>query len=349
MSIRLFARNNHTTRGDFMTHLYNDARNFREELLEGYVSAYSRLIQRVPDASGVMIRGGTPSGKVAVINGGGSGHFPTFCGFVGEGFVTASVVGDVFTSPSAEQVARVTRAAHSDAGVLFCVANYSGDTMNFGLAEMEVQMEGIETATVIITDDVSSAPPASRDERRGIAGCFYVLKVAGASANRCDNLQTVAEFTRHANERVRSFGIAFGGCIVPGKTEPLFTVDEGKMELGLGIHGEPGIKTSAMLPASEIAKLLVDTVLSDTPAGAGGKVAVLLNGLGSTKYEEMFVLYKDVHTALGKAGLEVHTPLVREFATSLNMAGCSLSLFWLDDELETLLDAPANSPVYTVC
>jgi dihydroxyacetone kinase len=331
-----------------MTYLFNDARNFREELLEGYVSAYSRIIQRVPDASGVMIHGGAPSGKVAVINGGGSGHFPTFCGFVGEGFVTASVVGDVFTSPSAEQVARVTRAAHSDSGVLFCVANYSGDTMNFGLAEMEVQMEDIDTATVIITDDVSSAPPDSREERRGISGCFFVLKIAGASANRGDALATVAELASCANDNTRSFGIAFGGCTVPGKTEPLFTVDEGKMELGLGIHGEPGIKTSEFLPASEIAQLLVDTVLSDAPANNGGKVAVLLNGLGSTKYEEMFVLYKDVHKALGKAGLEIHKPLVREFATSLNMAGCSLSLIWLDDELETLLDAPANSPVYTV-
>lgn len=331
-----------------MTHLFNDARNFREELLEGYVSAYSRLIERVPDASGVMRRGAASSGKVAVINGGGSGHFPTFCGFVGEGFVTASVLGDVFTSPSAEQVARVTRAAHSNAGVLFCVANYSGDTMNFGLAEMEVQAEGIETLSVIISDDVSSAPPERWEERRGISGCFYVFKVAGASANRGDKLETVAEFASAANNRVRSFGIAFDGCIVPGKTEALFTVDPNKMELGLGIHGEPGIKTSELLPASEIAQLLVDTVLADSPVNANGKVAVLLNGLGSTKYEEMFVLYKDVHKALGKAGLETHKPLVREFATSLNMAGCSLSLFWLDGELEALLDAPADSPVYTV-
>jgi dihydroxyacetone kinase len=330
-----------------MTHLFNDARNFREDLLEGYVSAYSRLIERVPNASGVMLRGGSPKGRVAVINGGGSGHFPTFCGFVGEGFVTASVLGDVFTSPSAEQVARVTRAAHSDAGVLFCVANYSGDTMNFGLAEMEVQAEGIETATVIIADDVSSAPADRADERRGVAGCFYVFKVAGASSKRGDSLQTVSELASRASQRVRSFGIAFAGCIVPGKTEPLFTVAKGKMELGLGIHGEPGIKTSELLPASEIAQLLVDTVLADCPANAGGKVAVLLNGLGSTKYEEMFVLYKDIHKALKKADLETHKPLVREFATSLNMAGCSLSLFWLDDELEALLDAPANSPAYT--
>lgn len=331
-----------------MTNLFNDARDFREELLEGYVCAYSRLIQRVPNASGVMVNGGAPSGKVAVINGGGSGHFPTFCGFVGEGFLTASVLGDVFTSPSAEQVARVARAAHSDAGVLFCVANYSGDTMNFGLAQMEIQAEGIETATVIIHDDVSSAPPDSREDRRGISGCFFVFKVAGASASRGDQLGTVADFAARANDRTRSFGIAFAGCTVPGKSEPLFTVSEGKMELGLGIHGEPGIKTSDLLPASEIAALLVETVVADAPQNAGNKVAVLLNGLGSTKYEEMFVLYKDIHPALSAAGLETHKPLVREFATSLDMAGCSLSLIWLDDELEALLDAPVHSPVYSI-
>lgn len=330
-----------------MTKLYNDPANFREELIEGFVAAYSRFVKRVPDASGVMAVDAPQPGKVALVVGGGSGHYPAFCGYVGPGLATAAVMGNVFAAPSAEQVYRVTKAVASDAGVLYCYGNYSGDVLNFDMAEMRCQDEGIDVRTVRVTDDVASAPRGQEEERRGIAGDFFVFKIAGAAAARGDALDEVERLARKANDRTRSFGVAFGGCTLPGQSAPLFTVAPGRMELGLGVHGEPGIQSSHMRPAREVADLLLDTLLADAPPTAGSTVAVLLNGLGSTQYEEMFVLYKDVDRRLRAEGLTPYTPIVNEMVTSLDMAGCSLTLCWLDDELTALLDAPCASAAYT--
>ncbi len=330
-----------------MTRLYNDPVNFKEEMLEGFVNAYSRYVKRVPDASGVMALNAPKAGKVSVLVGGGSGHYPAFCGYVGPGLADGAAMGEVFASPSGEQIYRCTKAVASDAGVLYAYGNYSGDVLNFEMAAMRCSVEGFDIRSVQVTDDVASAPKGEEDDRRGIAGDFFVFKIAGASATRGDTLDEVERLTRLANERTRSFGVAFGGCTLPGKDSPLFTVDEGRMELGLGVHGEPGIRGADMQPASEIAAILVDTVLADTPAGAGSRAAVLLNGLGSTQYEEMLVLYKDVHLRLQTAGIDIYEPIVNEMVTSLDMAGCSLSLFWLDDELQPLFDAPCASAAYT--
>ena len=333
-----------------MTRLYNDPTNFRKEMIDGFVAAYGRYLRRVPDASGVMAHGAPTPGKVSVLIGGGSGHYPAFCGYVGPGFATGAVIGEIFTSPSTEQVYRCTQAIAADKGVVYSYGNYSGDVMNFDMAAMRCDTEGIDVRTVLVTDDVASAPPGKEDERRGIAGDFYVFKVASASADRGDSLDDVERYARLANARTRSFGIAFNGCTLPGQSEPLFTVEPGKMELGLGVHGEPGIATDEMRPAREVAGLLVKKLLDDVPSGlsggAGDKVAVLLNGLGAIKYEELFVLYGSVQQKLVDAGLALHKPIVTEMVTSLDMAGCSLSLLWLDEELETLLDAPCESPAY---
>ncbi len=329
-----------------MTHVFNAPTAFKDEMVEGFCAAYRRYVKKVPDASGVMAAGAPYQGTVALIIGGGSGHYPAFCGLVGEGLATGAVIGDIFTSPSTEQVYRCIKAIDGGAGVLLSYGNYSGDVMNFGMAESRAQAEGIDVRTVLVTDDVASAPPDQIEDRRGIAGDFYVFKCAGASAWRGDKLDTVEVVAKHANDRTRTFGVAFAGCTIPGQSGPLFTVDPGKMEAGLGIHGEPGVRTAEMLSASEIAKLLVETVLRDTPQGAGSEVAVLLNGLGSTKYEELFVLYKDVYKLLGKAGLKLHDPLVGEAVTSLDMAGCSLTLMWLDSTLTPLHDARAVTPAY---
>jgi len=327
--------------------MLNDAASFREEMIDGYATAYRRFLRRVPGASGVVARGAPRRGRVSVVVGGGSGHYPAFYGLVGEGMVTAAAIGDVFTSPSGEQAYRVAKAADGGAGLLFTFGNYAGDVMNFGMAEGRLRAEGTDARTVLVTDDVLSAPPAEAHRRRGIAGGFYVFKTAGASAARGDALDRVEELTRRANERVRTAGIAFAGCTIPGQTEPLFTVAPGQMEIGLGIHGEPGVRTAEQVPAREIARLLVDTLLAEAPAGGGGEVAVLVNGLGGTKYEEMFVLYSGVAPLLERAGLRVHEAQIGEFVTSLDMAGCSLTLFWLDDELRELHDATAASPAYT--
>lgn len=330
-----------------MTHVFNDPVSFREEMIEGYVAAFSRYLRRVPDASGVMANGAPAAGRVAVIVGGGSGHYPAFYGLVGEGMASAAVIGDIFTSPSGEQAYRVAKAVEGGAGILFTFGNYSGDVLNFGMAETRLRSEGIDARTVLVTDDVLAAPRSEAEKRRGIAGGFYVFKTAGASAARGDDLATVEALSSRANSRVRTVGVAFGGCTFPGRTEPLFTVDPGRMEVGLGIHGEPGVRTSERLPAREIAKLLVESILADAPADAGSRAAVLVNGLGATKYEELFVLFHGVAPLLRQAGIETHEPQIGEFVTSLDMAGCSLTLFWLDDELQELHDAPAASPAFT--
>jgi dihydroxyacetone kinase len=351
-----------------MTRLFNDPANFRQELIDGFVAAYGRLVRRVPNASGVMAVDAPQADKVTLIVGGGSGHYPAFCGYVGPGLADAAVMGNVFAAPSAEQVYRVTKAAAGARGVLYCYGNYSGDVLNFDAAEERCRAEGLDVRTVRVTDDVASAPKGEEDDRRGIAGDFFVFKVAGAAAARGDSLDEVTRLAQKANHRTRSFGVAFGGCTLPGQDAPLFTVAPGQMELGLGVHGEPGIQSSHMRPAAEVANLLLDTLLADAPALAttpedatpegaapagklgrrAGRVAVLLNGLGSTQYEELFVLYKDVDQRLRAEGLEPYHPIIAEAVTSLDMAGCSLSLLWLDDELQALLDAPCRSAAYTV-
>lgn len=328
-----------------MTKIFNDPTVFKDEMIDGFVAAYGRYLQRVPDASGVMLAGGPVKGKVSVLIGGGSGHYPAFCGMVGPGFATGAVIGDIFTSPSGEQVYRCTKALDAGAGVLYSYGNYSGDVMNFGMAEMRAELEGIDVRQVLVTDDVVSSDVF--EERRGIAGDFHVFKVAGASAWRGDDLDTVEALAQRANSLTRTFGIAFAGCTIPGQGQPLFTVAPNKMELGLGLHGEPGVETTDMLPAADIARLMVDRVLAAAPPNAGSHATVLVNGLGATKYEELFVLYKDIDRLLAAAGIDAYQPLIGEFATSLNMEGCSLTLMWLDDDIKPLYDAPVDTPAYT--
>lgn len=330
-----------------MKRMLNDPASFKEEMIEGFVAAYGRYLRRVPGASGVMAAGSPVEGKVSVLIGGGSGHYPAFCGMVGPGFADGAVIGDIFASPSGEQVYRCTKALDGGAGVLLSYGNYAGDVLNFDAAQERCRAEGIDVRTVLVTDDVASAPKGREGERRGVAGDFYVFKVAGAAATRGDDLDGVEEAARKANAGTRSMGIALAGCTLPGQSEPLFTVEEGHMEVGMGVHGEPGVRSSEFLPASGIAEILVDTVLADAPEGAGSRAAVMLNGLGSTTYEELFVLFRDVNRLLEENGVEPHEPLVGELVTSLDMAGCSLTVMWLDDELQGLHDAPAASPAYS--
>jgi dihydroxyacetone kinase len=328
-----------------MAHVHNEPTDFYKEMLDGFLLAYSRYVERVPGASGVMRRGGPVSGKVSVVIGGGSGHYPAFCGVVGPGLPDGAVVGDIFTSPSTEQCYRVGKALDGGAGVLFSFGNYAGDVMNFGSAEQRLRDEGVDCRTVLVTDDVASAKPEEREKRRGVAGDFPVFKAASAAADRGDSLDEVERIAMKTNDATFSFGVAFAGCTFPGQEEPLFTVAPGTMELGLGIHGEPGVQTVDAMSARELAKTLVDPVLAERPQGTR-RAAVILNGLGATKYEEMFVLWSSIEPMLIEAGVEIILPEVGELVTSLDMAGCSLTITWLDDELEELWRAPADSPAF---
>ena len=329
-----------------MTRITDDPAGFKDDWLAGYTAAYARYVQPVPGASGVMLAGGARGDKVGVVLGGGCGHYPAFAGLVGPGLADGAVVGDIFTSPSAEQAYRVGRHLEGGAGVVFAFGNYAGDTMNFGVARNRLGADGVDARIVLVTDDVASAPAERASTRRGIAGGLFVFKALGAASARGDAIGEVERLGRLANDRTRTLGVAFAGCTFPGATEPLFTVPAGKVELGLGIHGESGVRTVDDMTAEQLAATLVQPLLDERPVGAGRRAAVVLNGLGDTKYEEMFVLYRHVDRRLTDAGVEAVLPEVGEFVTSLDMAGTSLSLCWLDDELAQLWAAPADTPTF---
>jgi dihydroxyacetone kinase len=326
-----------------MTHVYNAEHGFKDEFLEGLTAAYARYLRPIPGASGVMSVAAPSSGRVSVIIGGGSGHYPAFAGLVGPGLCDGAIVGDIFTSPSSEQAFRCIRALDGGAGVLLSFGNYSGDVMHFGLAVERARAQGIDARVVLVTDDVASAPRERSSDRRGIAGGFFVFRAAAAAAHQGHSIDDVEAIARRVNRATFSFGVAFGGCTFPGRSEPLFRVDPGRIELGLGIHGEPGIATVDWMPANELAGVMVEPLLLERPAGAT-RAQVLLNGLGDTKYEELFVLYRAVSQRLVREGIEIVNPEVGEYVTSLDMAGCSLTMCWLDDEIEGLLAAPASAP-----
>lgn len=329
-----------------MTHLFDDPTRFKDEMLAGFLAAYPHYVRRVPATSGAMRTDSPRPGKVAVVIGGGAGHYPAFCGLVGAGLADAAVVGDVFTSPSAEQAYRVAKAAEGGAGVLFSFGNYAGDVMNFGAAHDRLNADGVDCRAVLVTDDVASGHADAPAMRRGVAGGLFVFKAAGAAAERGSPLAEVERIARKTNARTRTIGVAYAGCTLPGRSEPLFTVDSGAMEVGLGIHGEAGVESSELLSARSTSHLMTSRLLQERPPGGGSQVALLLNGLGATKYEELFVLAGSVLRELDALGVEVVLPEVGEFVTSLDMAGCSLSMQWLDDELRELWLAPADSPAF---
>lgn len=324
-----------------MTKLYNDPAEFADDQLEGFLDVYSDRLVGVP---GGVISLPPKEPQVAVIVGGGSGHYPAFAGLVGPGFATGAVVGNIFTSPSAAHVYSVAKAADQGKGVVLTFGNYAGDNMNFGIAAQMLNAEGIDTRIVVVKDDIASAPEF--ENRRGIAGDFTVFKAMGAAAAAGKSLDEVERLGNLANERTRTMGVAFSGCTMPGASEPLFSVAEGQMGVGLGIHGEPGIRDEAQPSAVELATLLTKAVLADAPENPGKRIGVIVNGLGVTKYEELFLLYRTVAPQLREAGYEIVDPEVGELVTSLDMGGVSLTVFWLDEELEELWTADAYACAY---
>ncbi|MGK3137239.1 dihydroxyacetone kinase family protein [Pantoea trifolii] len=331
-----------------MTYLFNQPSAFAAELIEGFVAANADKVRQV--AGGVVRSTRSQPNTVAVIVGGGSGHYPAFAGLVGQGLAHGAAMGNLFASPSAQQIYNVARAAHNGAGVLLMFGNYAGDVLHFGQACERLRAEGIACDVLAVTDDISSAGKDELEKRRGVAGDLCVFKAACAAAEAGHDLSQVLQLAQHANNRTRTFGVAFSGCSLPGASHPLFEVEKGRMALGLGIHGEPGIKETDMPSADELAEIFVERLLNELPADIrqpeGQRVAVILNGLGSVKYEELFVVYRRVAQLLEAAKLQVVEPDVGEFVTSFNMAGASLTLMWLDDQLETLWRAPTNTPAY---
>ncbi len=326
-----------------MTFLVNTPADFADEALAGMVAANRRYLR--PVHGGVVRATKVPDGQVGVVIGGGSGHYPAFAGWVGPGLAHGAACGNIFSSPSASQVYSVLRAADHGAGVFVSFGNYAGDVLQFGEAADRIRAEGVDVRIVTVTDDIASAPAERALERRGIAGDLVIFKCAGAAAAAGGDLDEVERVARWANDRTRSFGIAFSGCTLPGADHPLFTVPEGQMSLGLGIHGEPGIAEQPIGTADEIAQLLVDKVVAEDP-GDSKRILAMLNGLGTVKYEELFVTFARVAGLLEERGYEIVEGEVGEQCTSLDMAGLSLTVCWFDDDLERLWQAPCDTPAY---
>ena len=329
-----------------MTRLVNNPEEFPAESIEGFADAFSNWVK--PVYGGVVRSTKTPDGKVAIVVGGGSGHYPAFAGWVGPGMADGAVAGNIFSSPSGAQAYSVAKAAERGGGVLIGFGNYAGDVLHFGQAVERLCSEGIDARTLVVTDDVASASEEDHLKRRGIAGDLPTFKIAGAAAEAGLDIDEVVRVFDKANDRTRSFGVAFSGCTLPGAKEPLFHLEPGRMGVGMGIHGEPGVREDEIGTSDEIAQLLVDGLIKERPEGSDNRVVAIVNGLGDTKYEEMFVLWRDIAKRLRAAGLELVGKEVGEFVTSLDMAGVSLTLVWVDDELLKFWQAPADTPAFRV-
>jgi len=330
-----------------MKKFLNSPESFVDDMIDGLLLAHPGKLKSVRPDRRALTRVDAPvPGKVGLVTGGGSGHLPLFLGYVGSGMLDGVAVGDVFASPSAKQMLDATRAVSGGAGVLYIYGNYGGDVMNFDTAAELAGREGIPVETVVGTDDVASMPAGAEAQRRGIAGIFFVYKTAGAKAEQRAPLEEVKRVAQKANARVRTMGVALSPCILPAIGRPNFKVGEGQMEIGMGIHGEPGIEHGQIASAANIAGKLVEAILTDMPVPAGGRVAVLVNGLGATPLEELYVVYATIHRLLVEQGISVHATYVGEYATSLEMCGLSVSLLSLDDELQQLLDAPFETPFH---
>ena len=331
-----------------MKKIINDPQDFVDEMVDGLLLAHDDELRAADEDRRALVRidAGT-GGRVGIVTGGGSGHLPLFLGYVGTGLCSGVAVGNVFSSPSPEQILAATLDSDDGAGVLYLYGNYGGDVYNFDIAGDMAGAQGVRTTTVVGTDDILSAPPEKAHTRRGVAGIFFAYKAAGASAERGDDLDTVTRIAQHAVNRTRTMGVGLSPTILPAAGEPTFTLEEGEMEVGVGIHGEPGHHRGAIEPADDITDRFLTELFKELPVGAGDRVAVLVNGLGSTPLEELYLIYRRVHRALVDRGATIHRKYIGEYATSLEMAGASLSIIHLDDELAELIDAPARSPFFT--
>lgn len=329
-----------------MRKIINDPSLVEDQTVEGILAAFPGYLKRVEGSTRSLVRADAPvDGKVGIATGGGSGHLPLFAGYVGKGLATGVCVGNVFSSPSSEDMLDVTKAVDSGAGVLYLYGNYSGDTMNFDMAAEMADMEGIAVKTTLGRDDVTSAPNAEMQRRRGVAGIFFGFKIAGAAAEEGRDLDGVHAAAEKAVFNTRSMGVALSGTTIPAVGKAGFEVREGEMELGMGIHGEPGVQVGPLLTADEIAGQMLDRILPDLPFSSGDTTAVLVNSLGATAPEELYILYNKASQILSDRGIKVHRAFIGEYATSMEMSGASISLCKLDDDMTKLLDAPAYSPL----
>lgn len=329
-----------------MQKIINDPENFVDEVLEAILIAHPEQLKLGSGNPRSIVRGDAPGNRVGIVTGGGSGHLPVFLGYVGVGLCSGVAVGNVFSSPSSTQILDATRAVNAGRGVLYLFGNYGGDVLNFELAGDFASAEGIETTTVLVADDVLSAPKENRESRRGVAGMVFAFKCAGAAAERGDDLISVTRIAQKVVNGTRSVGVGLSPTILPAAGQPTFELPEGMMEIGIGIHGEPGTHRGPLENADQIAQRFVDSLIADRDENSSSDVALIVNGLGATPLEELYLLFRKANEIFQANGITVKRLLIGEYATSLEMAGASLSIMDLDEELLELFDAPAASPFF---
>jgi len=328
-----------------MKTFYNQDENYVNEMLEGILSAHPGMLKKVNGEIRAITRAEAPiNNKVAIATGGGSGHLPVFMGYVGKGLLDGAAIGNVFASPSMNQMLTLTKAIDGGKGVLYLYGNYGGDIMNFDMAAEMAEEEGIKVKTLLVTDDIASGKKGDESARRGVAGLFYAYKIAGACADEGKSLEEVYNATKEALEVVRTIGVAISPCTVPGADKPSFTIGEDEMEIGMGIHGEAGIKREKRRSADEVTQEMLDLLLDDMPINDGEDVSVLVNSLGATPLEELYIIYRKIAEIFDSKKIKVYKPYIGRYACSLEMAGFSISLLKLNQQYKKYLDHPIRTP-----
>ena len=331
-----------------MKKLINDPDDVVDEMLDGMTAAHPDRLSRLPDTQ-VLVRDDGPVGdKVALVTGGGSGHEPTHAGYIGDGMLDGAAAGDVFSSPTADEFEELIGACDAGDGVLAIIKNYEGDVMNFETAIELAEMEGVEVESVVVNDDVAVEDSLYTSGRRGVCGTILVHKAAGAKAAQGGDLSEVKRVAEKVIDNVGTMGTALTSCVTPEKGEPTFDLGDDEIELGIGIHGEPGTERTEAMPADAVTERLTDAVLDDLDLDAGQEVLTIVNGMGATPQMELFVLNRRLQELLGERGFETYDAWVGDYMTSLDMAGASITVCAVDDELKKLFDAPADTPALTV-
>ena len=329
-----------------MKKIINKPSDFVEESIEGLVKSHPEIYSFAPDNKRVVTRAEKASNKVGIISGGGSGHLPVFTGYVGKGLLDSCAVGSVFASPSVDQIASAIRNANNGNGVLCIIGNYGGDVMNFEMACEIVTSEGIKTKTVIVADDIASASNEEKSKRRGIAGMIFVFKVAGSIAETGASLEKTFNIASSANNNIRTLGVALSPCILPEAGKPTFEIKDDEIEIGMGIHGEPGIKREKLRSADQLSDDLCKRILGDYKLNAEDQVSIMINSLGATPLEELYIVSKRVHENFSKLKIKITKSFVGRYATSMEMAGMSITVFKLDSELKKYLLTPSDCPFW---
>jgi dihydroxyacetone kinase-like protein len=328
-----------------MKKIINEPEDFVDDMLAGVLSAHGDQLTNVENNNRNIVRAHCKD-KVALVSGGGSGHLPLFMGYVGKGLLDGCAVGGVFQSPSVNQIYDITKKVDSGKGVVYIYGNYTGDTMNFEMSSEMADIDGIKTAHVVGNDDVASAPKGEEQKRRGVAGIFFIYKTAGAAAETGASFDEVVRVANKAKANIRTIGVALSPCIIPEVGKPSFTIADDEMEIGMGIHGEPGVKKTKIQKANILVAHMMNTILTDMELEEGCEASVLVNGLGATPKEELYIVWREIAQILAVKKVKVFHVYVGEFATSMEMAGFSISVFKLDDELKMLLRAEARTPFF---